>query len=205
MIDHSPCGAQLGVSSPNQFAALMVTVVPSAATMREPEVCHQPSAAACADSGATVLTASKALTASAAMLTRRRMPRRRRSFMRIPFDAGCGDARRLATGGIVDDLAATRVAIRLPSRRRSSRPGSATPVRAVPCGERRPGRRARAQRAARRATASAAETSVRSPERRSQSSTSPSAAPRPTITICGTPTSSASPNFTPGETLGRSS
>ena len=33
----------------------------------------------------------------------------------------------------------------------------------------------------------------------------PSAAPRPTMTIFGTPTSSASPNFTPGETLGRSS
>ena len=46
----------------------------------------------------------------------------------------------------------------------------------------------------------------RSPVRRSHSSTSPSAAPRPTTsTIFGTPISSASPNFTPGDTLGRSS
>ena len=48
-------------------------------------------------------------------------------------------------------------------------------------------------------------TTSRAPVRRSHSSTWPSAAPRPTMTIHGTPTSSASPNFTPGETFGRSS
>ena len=40
---------------------------------------------------------------------------------------------------------------------------------------------------------------------RSHSSTTPSATPRPAITIFGTPISSASPNFTPGDTFGRSS
>ena len=74
------------------------------------------------------------------------------------------------------------------SQRRDSRPD-------WPLGVGARGRRAR----------SAAGSSRRSPERRSQSSTMPSAAPRPTITIVGTPSSSASPNFTPGETLGRSS
>ena len=52
---------------------------------------------------------------------------------------------------------------------------------------------------------SATSTLRRSPVRRSHSSTTPSAASRPTMTMCGTPTSSASPNFTPGDTLGRSS
>ena len=43
------------------------------------------------------------------------------------------------------------------------------------------------------------------PLRRSLISTTPSTSPRPTARMVGTPTSSASPNFTPGETLGRSS
>ena len=44
--------------------------------------------------------------------------------------------------------------------------------------------------------------SRRSPERRSLSSTMPSARPRPTTTMVGTPISSASLNFTPGLTPG---
>ena len=55
------------------------------------------------------------------------------------------------------------------------------------------------------ARSSATGSSRRSPEARSQSSTTPSGAPRPTMTIVGTPSSSASPNLTPGETFGRSS
>ena len=54
-------------------------------------------------------------------------------------------------------------------------------------------------------TASPTGTSVRSPERRSLTSTLPSARPRPTVTMVGTPISSASLNFTPGLTFGRSS
>ena len=54
-------------------------------------------------------------------------------------------------------------------------------------------------------TASPTGTSVRSPERRSLTSTLPSTRPRPTVTIVGTPISSASLNFTPGLTFGRSS
>jgi hypothetical protein len=84
----------------------MVTVLPSAATMREPEVCHHPSAAACADSGATAPTASTALTASAAMLMRRRMPRTTTIAHAHSFRCQLRGGRRLATGGIVDDLAA---------------------------------------------------------------------------------------------------
>ena len=47
--------------------------------------------------------------------------------------------------------------------------------------------------------------SRRSSVRRSRSSTVPSARPRPTMTMVGTPSSSASLNFTPGETPRRSS
>ncbi len=56
-----------------------------------------------------------------------------------------------------------------------------------------------------RAAASATGTSSRSPEARSRSSTTPSTSPRPTVTMVGIPSSSASLNFTPGETFGRSS
>src|SRR3954470_8089864 len=56
-----------------------------------------------------------------------------------------------------------------------------------------------------RAPASATGTSSRSPDFRSRTSIVPSASPRPTVTIVGIPSSSASLNFTPGDTFGRSS
>src|SRR5690606_18816008 len=43
------------------------------------------------------------------------------------------------------------------------------------------------------------------PAARSHTSAKPSAASRPITTTLGTPSSSASPNFTPGDTFGRSS
>lgn len=56
-----------------------------------------------------------------------------------------------------------------------------------------------------RAMAPSNATSVRSPERRSLTSITPEARPLPTTTMVGTPTSSASLNLTPGDTLRRSS
>ena len=56
-----------------------------------------------------------------------------------------------------------------------------------------------------RAPAWATGTSSRSPVLRSRTSIVPSARPRPTVTIVGIPSSSASLNFTPGDTFGRSS
>ena len=79
------------------------------------------------------------------------------------------------------------------------------------CGARERGAPARAPHPSRgaqprrRATASPTVISSRSPVRRSFSSTTPSAARRPATRIFGTPISSASVNFTPGETPGRSS
>ncbi len=55
------------------------------------------------------------------------------------------------------------------------------------------------------ATAEPTGTTRRSPERRSLTSTVPSARPRPTTTMVGTPISSESLNFTPGLTWRRSS
>ena len=56
-----------------------------------------------------------------------------------------------------------------------------------------------------RAPAWATGTSSRSPVLRSRTSMTPPARPRPTVTIVGMPSSSASLNFTPGDTFGRSS
>ena len=68
-----------------------------------------------------------------------------------------------------------------------------------------PTRRQAMTRRARWLTASPTGTSARSPVRRSRTSTVPSARLRPTTTMVGTPIISASLNFTPGLTLGRSS
>ena len=61
------------------------------------------------------------------------------------------------------------------------------------------------QTATMRSRASATASSVRSPVARSLSSTTPSTRPLPTTTIVGTPSSSESLNFTPGEAWRRSS
>ena len=108
--------------------------------------------------------------------------------------AGVDGRRRVAALGVARacdlDLAA---AMRLAAERMMSR-CSAEPPRRLD---------ASALRGA--ATTSASGTSVRSPVRRSFTSTTPSTRPRPTTTMVGMPSSSASLNFTPGDTPTRSS
>ncbi len=129
----------------------------------------------------------------------------RAEWEREPWDALVSDEASLAPSVVAEALGCRWATVAVPrqgarsARRLSSRSSLRPAVEPAEAG------RATQRTARRRDTTSAAGTTVRSPERRSHNSTSPSAAPRPTITICGTPMSSASPNFTPGETLGRSS